>query len=461
MPYEEEGRLNPDQAEVAFQTSAMAGAHLDQVVAAQKRGQALGIYSVCSANPYVLRAAFRQATEDGAPALIESTSNQVNQFGGYTGWKPADFRRVVYGLAAEAGLEAGRVILGGDHLGPHPWRSEPAEIAIQKAAQMVADYVRAGYAKIHLDASMPLGGDARGGPTVESSAARAAALCQAAESAWREMGKEVPPPRYVIGSEVPPPGGEVPPPGGKTSAAAGLQTTTPESAAATLDATRAAFYRSGLEEAWERVIALVVQPGVDFGERSVHPYHREAAAGLARFIEAVPGLVYEAHSTDYQTPQALRALVEDHFAILKVGPALTFAFREAVFALEMIEKELFVGQAAVERSRLRQVLEEEMLRRPADWRPYASGTPEEVRLMRRYGLSDRVRYYWAQPRVAAALDRLIGNLERRAIPSALASQFFPEQVDFTAATPSPQELISARIRRVLRSYSRACQTIPD
>lgn len=38
-------------------------------------------------------------------------------------------------------------------------------------------------------------------------------------------------------------------------------------------------------------------------------------------------LVFEAHSTDYQTKEAYKQLVHDHFAILKVGPALTFAMR--------------------------------------------------------------------------------------------------------------------------------------
>ena len=51
-------------------------------------------------------------------------------------------------------------------------------------------------------------------------------------------------------------------------------------------------------------------------------------------------MVYEAHSTDYQTRDALRALVKDHFAILKVGPGLTFAMREALWALDAIDQEL-------------------------------------------------------------------------------------------------------------------------
>ena len=84
---------------------------------------------------------------------------------------------------------------------------------------------------------------------------------------------------------------------------------------------------------------MVVQPGVEFGDDFVLPYRPEAAKELSRFIEDQP-MIYEAHSTDYQTRAALTSLVHGHFAILKVGPGLTFAFREAVFALAMIENEM-------------------------------------------------------------------------------------------------------------------------
>ena len=64
-------------------------------------------------------------------------------------------------------------------------------------------------------------------------------------------------------------------------------------------------------------------------------------------IEQYDRLIFEAHSTDYQTPAALAALVRDHFAILKVGPALTFALREALWALDCIEREWIDSDAGV------------------------------------------------------------------------------------------------------------------
>ncbi|HZE16019.1 MAG TPA: class II D-tagatose-bisphosphate aldolase, non-catalytic subunit, partial [Mycobacterium sp.] len=45
--------------------------------------------SFCTANEDVLRAMFEEIRDEDAPLLIEATSNQVNQFGGYTGFTPS------------------------------------------------------------------------------------------------------------------------------------------------------------------------------------------------------------------------------------------------------------------------------------------------------------------------------------------------------------------------------------
>ncbi len=349
---------------------------LEKILRAQQQGEALGIPSICSAHPFVLEATFRHALTTGRPVLIESTCNQVNQHGGYTGMTPGDFVAYVIALADRLGFPRERLLLGGDHLGPNPWRNRPADQAMGQARLLVREYVRAGYGKIHLDASMACDGDPAGAPLDKAVAAeRAAVLAEAAETAFQEMGNGMPP-CYVIGTEVPPPGGaqgdEMP-----------LTITTPEEVAETIELTQAAFHRRGLEAAWERVIGVVVQPGVEFGDEEVHPYDWGAAAGLARAIEPYGRLVYEAHSTDYQTRQALRDLVADHFAILKVGPALTFAFREAVFALAAVEEEWLAGQAGVVLSRLREELEAAMLQDPTHWRGYYRGDERHQRLARR------------------------------------------------------------------------------
>ncbi len=418
---------------------------LDAIVAAQKSGLPLGLPSICSAHPWVLKAAMQHAAQTGAPLLVEATCNQVNQFGGYTGMTPEDFVRYVVHIAAESGFPPERILLGGDHLGPSVWQNEPAGPAMQKSASMLQDYVRAGFVKLHLDASMKLAGDGDGPLDPEISARRAVALAKAAESA---RAPDSPAPRYVIGTEVPIPGGA-------KEHEERLSVTTVENARQTIDITRRAFHRAGLESAWERVIAVVVQPGVEFGDDFVLEYDPAPARGLSEFIHATPRLVYEAHSTDYQTRQALRHLVQDHFAILKIGPGLSFAFREAIFALAAIEAELF---PAGERSHLVAVLDTVMLQRPEYWQGYYHGTPEQQTLARKYSLSDRIRYYWPMPQVQDALNRLLANLSSKPLPCSLLSQFLPVQysrIRQGVLPNTPQAIILDKVAAVLEDYSAA------
>jgi D-tagatose-1,6-bisphosphate aldolase subunit GatZ/KbaZ len=420
-----------------------------QLLRAHKSGSGTGICSVCSSHPLVIEAALREAARDGHYALIEATSNQVNQFGGYTGMQPLDFHRYVAAIAARVALPMERVLLGGDHLGPNVWRGEPASEALAGSEQLVAQYVVAGFRKIHLDCSMSCADDPAA-LTDEVVAARAARLCRASETAWRASGGE--PPVYVIGTEVPTPGGAA-------EALESLAVTTPAAVTATLDAHRNAFLQHGLKDAWARVVALVVQPGVEFDHHKVIDYEPAKARELAQRIEREPGLTYEAHSTDYQTPAALAALVRDHFAIIKVGPGVTFALREAFWALADIESELELAPTRP----LKQVVLDAMLREPRHWQAYYTD-PRSRRLDLQYSLSDRIRYYWNVPEVGAACEALIANLSARRIPLTLLSQYLPRQY---AAIRTGELVNDARallldgVAQVLRDYAGACHPLGE
>lgn len=419
--------------------------HLLDLVRRHRNGSAVGIPSVCSVHPLVIEAAVRQALDDGGPVLIEATSNQVDQYGGYTGMRPPGFRDLVFATADRLGLPHERVLLGGDHLGPNRWRDLGGDEAMDRAEVLVAGYVEAGFGKIHLDCSMTCAGDPDPLPG-ELAADRAARLARVAEKSARQAGTQ---PVYVIGTEVPVPGGA-------QETIESLTPTSPEAAERTIAAHRAAFAAAGVEEAWERVIGLVVQPGVEFDHRNVVDYDRGPARTLTAVLDGHPGLVFEAHSTDYQTPESLRALVEDHWAVLKVGPGLTFALREALFALAAIEDELV---PAAERSALVEVAERRMLADPRWWQGYYHGGDDERRLARRYSYSDRIRYYWPDAEVVAAQDRLLANLSRYGIPLPMISAYLPGQYDRVrhgALTTDPAALAVDRVRDVLRAYAYAC-----
>ena len=259
-----------------------------------------GIPSVCSAHPMVLEASMRATLPTQLPLLIEATCNQVNQDGGYTGMTPKDFRNFVEQIAAENDFPTERVILAGDHLGPNPWKSLPAEEAMEKAEVMISSFAAAGFSKLHLDCSMGCQGE----PVAlkdEETASRAARLAAAAESAL--PGGDAPKPVYVIGTEVPIPGGAM-------HALDELELTTPEDALRTVQVHETAFEQAGQSDAFTRVIAAVVQPGVEFGSHNVVDYNSSKAEALSATLKDMPGLVFEAHSTDYQTRANLTDLVQ-------------------------------------------------------------------------------------------------------------------------------------------------------
>lgn len=404
---------------------------------ARREASPRGLTSVCSAHPLVIEAALVAARIAENPVLIEVTCNQVNQEGGYSGMTPGDFAGFIRALASRIGLAQSQIILGGDHLGPHPWRGLAAEAALAKAEAMVAAYAGAGMSKLHLDTSMRCADD----PPVLAEAvvaARAARLAAVAEQAARSACH--PAPAYVIGTEVPVPGGEregskAPPP------------TDPAQAEATLAAHTRAFAARGLSGA--RILALVVQPGVDFSNVDVALYDPVKAAGLAATLDAHPDLVFEAHSTDYQPRETLRALVRDGFALLKVGPELTFAMRAALYALDDIAQVLD-GDAALKR-----VMEQVMLAAPEHWQGYGAGNERFQRMLRHYGYSDRIRYYWSAAPAAAGVEALLARFANADIPRPLIAQFFPtlhERVVSGNLAPRGRALVMAAIGDVLARY---------
>lgn len=419
---------------------------LDMVLR-HKAGERTGVTSVCSAHPLVIEATLRHALGTGQPiALVEATSNQVNQDGGYTGMVPADFRDFVRAIAEKVGFPLDRLVLGGDHLGPNAWTALSAAEAMDKAEIMVADYVRAGFRKIHLDCSMSCADDPVPLPE-QTIAERAARLCQAAEAAFEGAVEDAP--VYVIGTEVPVPGGAA-------EDLNELAVTTPAAAIATVDMHRDLFSASGLGAAWERVIATVVQPGVEFDHDKVVDYRPERATALSKAIEPVEHLVFEAHSTDYQTPEALAALVRDHFAILKVGPGVTFALREALWALDAIEGETVPPER---RARLRAVTLERMRAEPKNWQKYYHTSGGALTQQLQYSLSDRIRYYWPDPEITAAQSRLFDNLRDAVPPLPLVSQYLPLAYAAVRAGQSsldPAELVMAHIGATLDAYHGAC-----
>ena len=417
---------------------------LDQLARLREEGMPRGVTSVCSAHPVVLRAALRHGRETGATVLIEATCNQVNHEGGYTGMRPRAFAALVETIAREEGCPANQIVLGGDHIGPNPWRDRPAADAMAEAGKMVEAYVAAGFRKIHLDASMGCAGE----PAAlddESTAERAVRLAMVAEETARRTGGAMP--LYIIGTEVPPPGGA-------DHALDAIMPTTPEAALQTVAVHREIFGRAHLSDAFQRVIGVVVQPGVEFGNHNVITYQRDKADALIQTLEREPGLVFEAHSTDYQGELALTELVEDGFAILKVGPELTFVLREALYALDLIASDLLPDYGD---RPLHKAMEALMVAKPENWSRHIYGTMAEQRVLRHYSLSDRIRYYWPAPKAQSAVKRLMAALTGGRVPRSLIWQHLPGADHFAEIPLDPQQVLIWRVGKSLSTYHRACR----
>ena len=421
------------------------------VLTKQKAGEPVGIYSACTGNALVLEACMRHAVKTGTPLLIEATANQVDQYGGYTGLKPAGYMAMIRELAEKTSLPLSRIILGGDHLGPLTFAHLPEEQAMAEAAELIRQYVLAGFTKIHIDTSMKVKSD---DPDVrladETIARRGAFLASVAEAAFSELKASRPDaehPVYIVGSEVPIPGGS------QDAVDSGVQVTRPEDFRTTVRHFREAFRQAGLAGAWDYVIGVVVQPGVEEKDSGCTEYDRDKAADLMAAIKEYPSLMFEGHSTDYQTKFKLRELVEDGVGILKVGPGLTLALREGLFALAFAEKELYAA-CPEKQSHFMEKLDEAMKADPKYYHKHYHGTEAEIALKRKYSFSDRCRYYLPEPAVSEAIQILFDNF-KEGVPLNLLSQFMPIQytkVREGRLSNDPKSLVFDRVANTIDEY---------
>lgn len=423
------------------------------MVEKRKNGIHSGIPSFCSANKIVIEAILEQAKRFDDDVLIEATSNQVNQFGGYIGMTPDEFRDYVFQIADKISFNKSKIFLGGDHLGPQPWQNLDADEAMDNAKELIRLCIKAGYIKIHLDTSMRLASDSTKEPLSDDVIAeRGAILMEAAEDAYQELLKINPTaihPVFVIGSEVPTPGGT-------QEDVNELMITHPEAFEDSIMAYKRKFRERNLMDLWDYIIAVVVQPGVEFGSAEISHYDRVKSFRLCKKLNEYPNIVFEGHSTDYQSPQKLKEMVEDGIAIIKVGPALTYALREAIFALSKIEEELIAD--ATKHARFIETLDEVMMANPQYWEKYYTGNDIEKKLARQYSFFDRSRYYFNQPQVVRAMEKLFQNLDEVEIPIYLIHQYMPFQyikVRDGKLTPTAHELVKDSIVMLVEDYNYA------
>ena len=334
-----------------------------------------------------------------------------------------------------------------DHLGPHAWPHLSSKAAWQKTAELVQLCVKAGYDKLHIDTVTGNGHRQPDGATVAQAAVQTAELCRIAEKTAQETRLRRPP-VYVIGTDVPVPGGGM-------QTGVGPVVTTPQNLEQTLSIFQKTFSSEGLDAAWEGTTAIVVQPGVDFGDYHVATYCPEKAAALAGCQTLLPNwMTFEVHAADYQPPRVLGQLISDGFHLLKIGPCLTFGLRQTLYALSHIEEVLPQVETP---SRLREAMESAMNRHPEHWRHHYRGSLKELYYLRHFSYKDRIRYYWNRPAVRQAVQQLADNL-KPPFPNALIEQYLPDMADFFAGRQSGvdlEKIVKHRIDLTLMPYMNA------
>lgn len=433
---------------------------LNQLLSFKSEHKHVGIYSACTANPICIEAVLENAKETKSLCLIESTANQVNQFGGYTGLTPEDFAKFVYRIGNKTGIDSNQIILGGDHLGPLTWTNVNSNTAMENAKKLIETYVLAGYTKIHIDTSMRLQDDAS---KLDNNliVQRSIELAKTVQKAYEKLHSKNPNtlfPVLVVGSEVPIPGGA-------QSRDNQMHITTPSDLIDTIQAYESGFISNGLDDLWQQVIAIVAQPGVEEADLMPVEYNHKMAQPLMKAIQSYPNLVMEGHSTDYQTKTKLRQMVKDGVGILKVGPALTFALREGLFALSFMEDILY--QNSPTKSHFRHRLEEAMVSQPRYWVSHYHGNESDLYIKRQYSFSDRCRYYLPQETIDDAIKKLCTNIDNIKIPMSVLSQFMPlqyQRVRDGLLDLNSMSLLKDHIKDVIRDYTYATQqekmTIP-
>jgi D-tagatose-1,6-bisphosphate aldolase subunit GatZ/KbaZ len=370
---------------------------------------------VASVLPDVIAAALRQARDHDMPALIEAPADEVNRFGGSSGLTPDGFAALVRGIAASQNLDRVPLILGAAGLGPLPTAGLGREAALLRAEREVMDFAAAGFTRLQFH-----------GPDAES-VARLVAAAEASAPAPAALCHALPA-DFV-------PDGDV---------------TTPETLARALDLHEAAFAGAGLGPAvWRRVRTVVVRLGLGYGPTYVERFDMEQPDLLSAVLQDRDRIALEVRGADYQTASACADLTRRNVAVLGLGPALSFAWREALYALSHVHGWTSGSAHVSER------MEALMLADPAAWGaddPATAhlATDAQQRMLRHFGFLDRIRHYW--PRARPELEAMADDLQASGMPYPLLLQYLPPETLGRAARldlPPAQAILQAQVEQAL------------
>lgn len=342
--------------------------------------------SFCTANFNVIKILIIFAKYYNLPILLESTSNQVNQFGGYTGLTPRQFYKKIDKLKKKIKIKNKQVMIGADHLGPLPWKKLNSKIALKNAKTLIKKCISLKYDKIHIDSTIVCKDDKNLNLNLIRS--RSAKIFNTVPK------KDIKNIFFVFGSEVPFAGG------GNTN----------KIKPSVLNNIKVDYFLynsilKNLNSNKKNKFSLVVEPGMAFSNSKISlPKLKKFKKNLS--FSKKNNFSYEAHSTDYQRLVTLKKLVKNNFRFLKVGPELTFDFYQAIKKMEKIE-----DTNCNQKSNISYELMKAMSKDNKYWKDYYKGTKKKIEFLKLNSYLDRMRYYWDSKNVKKSMIKLFKNID--------------------------------------------------
>ena len=340
--------------------------------------------SLCTSNFDVLKSSMIFAKYNDLPLLVESTSNQVNQFGGYTHLKPIQFYKKLKILAKKIKFK-NNFYIGADHLGPLPWKNLNENKAMKNSIKLFKDVVKSGYNKIHIDTGIKLKND---------KILSKKKIIHRCERIFNSISKKkLRNIFFVFGTEVPIAGGGT------------LYASKITSLSSIKDDLK---YYSKLQKSF----SLVIEPGLGFNNNKVFDLKMKYFK-KKKNLSNLSNFSYEAHSSDFQNLFALKKLVKNNFKFLKVGPELTFFYMRAILQMYKIEN----MNNFKKKSNIKEIISTEMHKDNKYWVNYYHGSKKKIEYLKFNSLLDRSRYYWSKKNITKSLSLLKQNINSLDIKS--------------------------------------------
>ena len=336
--------------------------------------------SFCTSNFEVLNFLMIYSKIHKLPVLIECTSNQVNQYGGYTKLKPINFYKKIMNLKNKFKLKKENVLIGADHLGPLPWKHLDEKKALKNAIKLFKDCINAKFNKIHIDTGIKLKKDSSLSKKI---------IIERCKKIYNSVNKKkLNHIKFVFGTEVPVAGGG----GGNKMLLTSLKA-----------------IKKDIEE-YKKIrkrFSLVVEPGLNFTNNKVYKLNMKNFK-QKYILSKKDKFSFEAHSTDFQQYKSLKKLVKNNFLYLKIGPELTFNFMKAVLYMQSLEKKFFNGRKSNIQNNISSIMDKKKIY----WKNYYKGKKKVIENLKFNSFLDRSRYYWNEKKIIQSLSILKKNINK-------------------------------------------------